>query len=80
MIQEENLSWAEMVENYNSVDKFKSEIVANLNKYENMWSSSCPDYKPFISYDRGGLANEELDSSLNVESNKQIADQYPFTS
>jgi len=71
-----------MVENYNTVNKFNLEVNANLNKYENMWCSNFPDYKPFISYGHGGSENEELDSSLNslnVQDDKQIADQYPFT-
>lgn len=70
-----------MVEDYNNVDKFKSEIVDTLNKYENIWASNCPDYKPFISYPHGSSVNDELDSSLNnliIEDKRQIEDQYPF--
>lgn len=84
MIEEENIAWSGMVEDYNTVAKFKSDIVAKLNEYENVWSSNF-DYKPFISYDhgdsQGDLVNEELDSlnNLNVQDEIQIADQYPFT-
>jgi hypothetical protein len=81
LIQEENSTWSGMVEDYNSVAKFKSEVVANLNEYENMWSSNYPDYKPFISYSHSDSVNEELDSlnELNIHDDRQIADQYPFT-
>jgi len=81
LIQEENSTWSGMVEDYNSVAKFKSEVVANLNDYENMWSSNYPDYKPFISYNQSDLVHEELDSlnELNIHDDRQIADQYPFT-
>lgn len=70
-----------MVEDYNSVAKFKTEIVANLNEYENAWSSHYSNYKPFVSYNRSDLADEELADflDLNVRDDRQIADQYPFT-
>lgn len=70
-----------MVEDYNSVAKFKSEVVANLNDYENMWSSNYPDYKPFISYNDSDSVNEELNplNELHIHDDRQIADQYPFT-
>lgn len=69
-----------MVEDYNSVDKFKTEVIANLDKYENMWSSNS-DYKPFISHGHGDTANEGLDSLniLNIQDDKLLTDQYPFT-
>lgn len=81
MIQEENSTWSGMVEDYNSVAKFKSEVVANLNDYENLWSSNYPDYKPFISYSDSDSVNEELNSlnELHIHDDRQIADQYPFT-
>jgi len=65
LIREENITWAGMVDDYNSVDKFKSDIVANLNEYEKMWSSQYSDYKPFISYSHDATGNDELDSSFN---------------
>lgn len=83
MIQEENISWSGMVEDFNTVDQFKSEVVASLNKYENIWSSTNVNYKPFISYGHGGSTNEELNSSFNgldIQDDRQIADQYPFYS
>lgn len=69
-----------MVEDYNTVAKFKSDIIANLNEYENMWSSHYPDYKPFISCGRSDSADENLEDflDLNVQDNRKIADQYPF--
>lgn len=85
MIQEENSTWSGMLEDYNIVDKFKSDVVANLNEYENMWSSRYPNYKAFISYGQAESTNEELDSlnDLNIQDdrfvNSQIADQYPFS-
>ncbi|KAL5244315.1 hypothetical protein ACI65C_011725 [Semiaphis heraclei] len=77
LIQEENSTWSAMVEDYNSVAKFKSEVVANLNDYENMWSSNYPDYKPFISYSDSDSLNEELNSlnELHIHDDRQIADQ-----
>lgn len=85
MIQEENLTWSGMVEDYNTVDKFKSDVVANLNEYENMWSSHYPNYKAFISNGQAESTNEKLDSlnDLNIQDDRfvssQIADQYPFS-
>lgn len=69
-----------MVEDYNSVAKFKSEVVAHLDEYENMWSSKYPDYKPYISYVHSDSVNEKLESldELNIHDDRQIADQYPF--
>lgn len=84
MIQEKNSTWSGMIEDYNTVEKFKSDVVTNLNEYENMWSSHYPNYKPFISYGHAESRNEELDSlnDLNIQDdrfiNSQIADQYPF--
>nr|BAH72083.1 ACYPI22671 [Acyrthosiphon pisum] len=77
LIREENSTWSEMVEDYNSVAKFKSEVVANLNDYENMWSSNYPDYKPFISYSDYDSVNEELNSlnDVHIHDDRQIADQ-----
>lgn len=80
MIEEENSTWSGMVEDYNSVEKFKSEVVAHLNEYENTWSSLHSDYKPFTSFGHPYSTNEKLDSldDLNIQNEKQIADQYPF--
>lgn len=80
MIEEENSTWSGMAEDYNSVDKFKSEVVAHLNEYENLWSSLHPDYKPFTSFGHPYSTNEKLDSldDLNIQDERQIADQYPF--
>lgn len=80
MIEEENLTWSVMIEDYNSVDKFKSDVVAHLNEYENMWCSHHPNYKPFISHGHNDSTNEELDSlnELNIQEDPQIADQYPL--
>lgn len=78
MIQIENITFSEIMEDYNTVDKFKSDIVTKLNELENVWSSNF-DYKPFISSDNGhsNLVNDGLDS-LNIQDDRQIVDQYPF--
>lgn len=70
-----------MVKDYNSVTKFKSEVVTFLNEYENMWSSHCSNYKPYISSGHGDFSNEESEpyNNLNIQDDRQIADQYPFT-
>lgn len=80
MIQEENISWSGMVEDFNIVDKFKTEIVDNLNEIENMWTSRNPDYKPFKLPTTEDSPIKELNSikDLNIQEEKQIGDQYPF--
>lgn len=73
-----------MVEDYNSIAKFKTDIVSHLNDIENMWCSHYPDYKPFISHGHGTSEHEESDSlnNLSIQDdrfvNNQISDQYPF--
>lgn len=81
MIEEKNSTWSGMVEDYNSVDKFKSEVVDILNEYENTWSSLHSNYKPFTSFGHPYSTNENLDSldDLHIQEERQIADQYPFS-
>lgn len=80
MIQEEEVTWSGMVDDFNIVDNFKSEIVDNLNEIENMWAFRNPDYKPFKLLDHDNSPNEELNSNkdFNIQEGKQIEDQYPF--
>lgn len=80
MIQEQNSSFDCLLEDFNTVDRFKSEVEVYLNDCENTWSSRFSDYKPFISYDCSSTANKGLDefSDLSVQDDRQIADQYPF--
>jgi len=72
-----------MVEDYNSVAKFKSDVVTHLNEIENMWCTHFPDYKPFISPCNSEHEESNSLNELNIQDdrfvNSQIADQYPFT-
>lgn len=81
IIQEENSSYDSLLEDFNTADEFKSEVVTYLNECENTWSSNFSDYKPFISYDNYSTTNKGLDefNGLNVQDDRKIEDQYPFT-
>ncbi|XP_025409665.1 uncharacterized protein LOC112683035 isoform X2 [Sipha flava] len=77
MIQEENSSFDCLLEDFNTVNRFKSEVEVFLNDCENTWSSSFSDYKPFISYDSSSTTNKGLNgfSDLSIQDDIQIADQ-----
>lgn len=79
-IEEENITWSEMIEDYNFIDNYKSDLNAKLDEIENTWSNQYQCYKPFsstIPTETAGIETEFQELHLQQEE-KQLADQYPF--
>ncbi|XP_050443856.1 uncharacterized protein LOC126847567 [Adelges cooleyi] len=75
-VLEENTNWAAMVEDYNSVAKFISDVNGKLNEYENTWAAQYPNYKPFVSYNHNESVGVETEfQELDLQEEKHIDDQ-----
>ncbi|XP_050523199.1 uncharacterized protein LOC126895408 [Daktulosphaira vitifoliae] len=76
-IYEQNNAWSEMIEDYNFIAKYKSDINDKLDELENTWSNQYPCYKPFIPTNT--VDTIEIDTEFQElhlqEEEKQLADQ-----